>query len=143
MRFPLQRFYQDERQTLGTLKVGAVTMFTIERPWLGNQPNVSRIPEGRYMFGLEAVEDRQVIRLKTGGGIYGERTLINIEVANYARELEGCIGLGLGVSVHGDVRNGAYMTTKSADAYAILLEMLEELDPKVDCWLKIDDPSDL
>lgn len=141
MRFPLQRFYDDERQTLGTLMVGAAALFTIEPPPRNNQPNLSCIPEGRYMFGLEEVGDKKVIRLKSGGGLYGERTLINIEVANYARELEGCIGLGLGVSVNGDVRNGSYMTTRSADAYAILLEMLEGLDPKVDCWLEIDDPS--
>ncbi len=139
MRFPLRRFYQDERQTLGTLMVGAMTLFTIELPWRHNQPTFSCIPAGRYRMTIVDVGEEKRIRLD-GAGLQGERTLINIEVSNYASELKGCIGLGMGVSVYGGVPGFTYMTTHSGDAYKIFNDEIEQrIDSGVDCWLEIED----
>ena len=140
MRFPLRRFYQDERQTLGTLTVGAVTLFTIERPWLENQPNVSCIPAGPYEIKLVWVDNERKLRL-AGACIPSERTLINVEVANYASELEGCIGVGEGVTARGFVPDRQYMVTESAAAYELLLSKLSTLtDSSIACTLQISDP---
>ena len=139
MRFPLKRFYQDERQTLGTLMVGAAALFTIELPWRNSQPSLSCIPEGRYRMTIVDVDGEKRIRLD-GAMIRAERTLINIEVSNYAAELAGCIGLGLGVCVRGDIPQGIYMITNSAKAYEIFSgEIVQRIDSGVSCWLEIDD----
>ncbi len=90
MNFPLSRIYQDEHQTLGLLRVGSALLATIERPWLNNQPFHSCIPSGSY--ALEVLGDEKV-RLS---GTEPARTVINIEVANVASEVEGCIGVGTG-----------------------------------------------
>ncbi len=142
MRFPLRRFYQDERQTLGTLTVGAVTLFTIERPWLENQPNVSRIPAGRYRMTIVDVGVEKRLRLD-GAPLRGERTLINIEVANYASELEGCISVGRGTQSFGQFQRSLFMVTDSREAYAFLFgEVAKRIDfgEGVACWLHVDEP---
>ncbi len=144
MRFPLRRFYQDERQTLGTLTVGEVTLFTLERPWLENQPNVSRIPAGRYRMTIVDVGDKKSIRLD-GAGIRGERTLINIEIANHVVELQGCIGVGRGVMISGAPVGRLYALWDSQRAYRILFdEVAKRVDfgEGVACWLHVDDPGE-
>ena len=139
MRFPLRRFYQDERQTLGTLTVGATTLFTIEPPPRNNQPNLSCIPEGRYRMTIVDVDGEKRIRLD-GAMIRGERTLINIEVANFASELGGCIGVGEGVQAQ-SLSNHLFMTTDSQAAWDRLLAKLAQLEvTDVVCTLQISDP---
>ncbi len=140
MRFPLRRFYQDERQTLGTLTVGAVTLFTIERPWLENQPNVSCIPDGDYRITIVSVEGDRRIRLE-GPGIPDERTLINIEVANYARELEGCIAVADGIILT-DLPDGPYYSLwESKAAYSRFYdEIYKRVKKNVVCTLQISTP---
>ncbi len=135
MRFPLRRFYQDERQTLGTLTAGSVTLFTIERPWLQNQPHVSCIPPGDYKITIIQIGAEEKIRLE-GGCIPSERTLINIEVANRAEQLEGCIGVGCGVRLE-DAVNGIYMATDSRRAHN---RLFQEIAEDVVCTLQISDP---
>jgi len=143
MRFPLKRFYQDERQTLGTLTVGEVTLFTIERPWLQNQPNVSCIPPGDYGMKLVEAGDKTRIRL-SGGCIPAERSLINIEIANHANELEGCIGVGEGVSMSRWVPDCLFMVTESRAAYDVLFLRLQRLaETGVVCTLQLSDPWNL
>ncbi len=140
MRFPLKRFYQDERQTLGTLTVGATTLFTIERPWLENQPNVSRIPEGHYKITIPLVGGEEKIRLE-GFCIPSERTLINIEVANYARELKGCIAVGDGIILT-DLPAGPYYSLwESKAAYSRFYdEIYKRVKKDVVCTLQISTP---
>ncbi|MFA0814041.1 DUF5675 family protein, partial [Microbulbifer epialgicus] len=44
----LTRFAYGSEATLGRLCVGDRTFYTVERPWLGNKPFESCIPEGVY-----------------------------------------------------------------------------------------------
>jgi len=65
--------------------------YTVERPWLGNEPYVSCIPTGTYKaFTRVSESNGNVIELKNVPG----RTFIQFHVANYAHELAGCIGVG-------------------------------------------------
>jgi len=80
--------------TVGELSLpNGLTLYTIERPWLRNEPFVSCIPCGTY-----ALEWDTTGRVKNVPRLRGTepRTQINIHVANWARELHGCIAPGLG-----------------------------------------------
>lgn len=92
----LQREIQDERASMGRLftKNGDSEihfLFTLENPWLANQPNISCIPAGDYVC-------RRVISPK-----YGEtfevtdvdgRTHILFHWGNYPSNTQGCILVG-------------------------------------------------
>jgi len=95
----MERFLYHPDGTLGVIRLDEVAgraadFWTIERPWLDNQPNVSCVPEGSYSliwresprFGwtwmLEDVPDR---------------TYILIHAGNFPRNFQGCIGLGTGL----------------------------------------------
>jgi len=80
---------------------------TIERPWLDNKPFESCIPEGEYIvepYSSEKYPD--VYEIKDVPG----RTKILIHVANYAKDVQGCIGLGLSLP------DNQLMVGKSRDA---------------------------
>ena len=156
MRFPLRRFYQDERQTLGTLSVGDLTLFTIERPWLHNQPFHSRVPPGMFRMKAIAIEGTLKVRLTELGDsgtviesidaivtVYPpqERTLLNIEIANWAKQVAGCVGVG--TAVGRDNNRSApgrpiYMVHDSRDALDILLTEMKRW-PEVPMFLSVDD----
>jgi hypothetical protein len=101
--------------------------FTMELPWRNNERKVSCIPPGRY----------QVVHRKSPK--YGDhfhilnvpnRDLILIHQANYARQLQGCIGVGKNRM---DIdRDGK---TDITDSVATMKKLLE-LIPKTS-WLVI------
>jgi hypothetical protein len=63
--------------------------FTIELPWLANEPQHSCIPEGRYRLFIRHSEKHHVHFLIDG---VMNRTLILIHPANDAlKELRGCV----------------------------------------------------
>lgn len=66
--------------------------YSMERPWLNNEKNVSCIPAGMYDCVLEYSPkfDAQLYELKDVPG----RTEIKIHAANWPHELQGCIALG-------------------------------------------------
>lgn len=77
--------------TLGKLTVGDETFFTIERPWLGNKPFESCIPEGIYRckrYSSAKYPDTFEIT-----GVPG-RSAILFHVANYPDDVQGCVGVG-------------------------------------------------
>lgn len=65
---------------------------TLELPWKDNQPRVSCIPEGAHEFSRR-YSPHNGCEVFTGVHIEG-RSYINIEAANYVRQLLGCIALG-------------------------------------------------
>lgn len=80
-------------QMFGVLTVGSLRLFTVERPWLDNQNNVSCIPADvyickwtksprmkRYTYEITNVPKRSGIRIHSG---------------NFPYQFLGCIGLGL------------------------------------------------
>lgn len=87
----LTRTYKPN-QTEGTLKGKDIDLKTIELPWKDNKRRESCIPEGIYIV---------TPRRSTKYGLHFEvkdvrnRDSILIHVANYARELLGCIAPGL------------------------------------------------
>jgi len=90
----LKRFAYHPKGTLGVIDYSGERFYTIERPWKDNAVSVSCIPENVYemswrespRFGATwHVQDVQ------------NRTYILIHAANYATDVEGCIGLGMGL----------------------------------------------
>lgn len=73
-------------------------LYSVERPWQDNQPFISCIPEGTYLmqrrnsprFGPDMWEIAHV----------EGRSHILIHVANYADNVQGCIGLGMSMMNH-------------------------------------------
>ena len=117
----LQRFISNQNVTIGAFRFLEYTWFSVERPWLNNKPNVSCIPDGDYF--LEKADSPK----------FGEcwkvldvedRTHILIHPANWPRDVEGCIGLGMsvlegfeGVSKSKDAIN---QFEKLAEAYELI-----------------------
>lgn len=92
MEIKLHRTYFKDA-TLGYLFVDTNPIFyTIERPWLGNQNNISCIPEGEYSLqpysSPKFPEVWEVLNVP-------RRSAILIHAANFAEELHGCIAPGL------------------------------------------------
>lgn len=87
----LVRFAYTPNGTLGRFSFDSKTLYSVERPWLQNQPNISCIPEGFYKC-------RRVDSPKFGDTFevtgVPNRTHILFHVANHMDDLQGCIGLG-------------------------------------------------
>lgn len=93
----LQRFAYHPSGTLGVIKFGDESFWTIERPWLENKPNVSCIPIGSYELGWrKSPRFGETWHVKD----VPDRTHILIHVANFPTDVSGCIGLG--TSLMGD-----------------------------------------
>ena len=87
----LERFCYHPKGTLGVIKFAGDTFYTIERPWLDNAANVSCIPEGTYgVRWRESPKFGFTWELKD----VPARTYILMHVANYSKDVQGCIGLG-------------------------------------------------
>jgi len=87
----LERFAYHPEGTLGVIKFADETFYTIERPWRDNALNVSCIPEGTY-----EVNWRESPRFGFTWELQDvpSRTYILIHVANFPKDIQGCIGLG-------------------------------------------------
>lgn len=101
VRGTLTRKEYADQYVLGVLEVfsGPVRIYacrTLELPWKDNQRGVSCVPAGVYPVDLEYSPhfDRDLYELKHVPG----RSEVKIHVANYVRQLEGCIAVGLAVS---------------------------------------------
>lgn len=92
MQLEIKRAYTD-LATLGDLYLnGKLFCKTIERPWMDNKRVLSCIPEGNYLISHYISP--------TQGECYlihnvPERDGILIHAANFVRELQGCIAVGL------------------------------------------------
>ena len=72
--------------------MGDESFWSIERPWLDNAPNVSCIPVGEYEMGWrESPRFGETWHVKD----VPDRTHILIHVANFSKDVQGCIGLGM------------------------------------------------
>jgi hypothetical protein len=92
MRLRLERYAYTPAGTLGRLFVGDTVLATVERPWLGNRPFESCIPQGHYRCerysSVRFPDTWQIVAVP-------ERTFILFHVANYPADVEGCVGLGM------------------------------------------------
>lgn len=89
-----QRRYEDDH---------TAQVYSIERPWLDNAPNVSRIPNGIYSVIPWVSPSKGAVWALIGGGVSphkedvpdrADRWGVLIHVANYPHNVEGCLGLG-------------------------------------------------
>ena len=91
----LVRFGLFKDRTIGRLTYQGEDFWTVERPWLDNQRNISCIPEGVYdmirvnspKFGEDTWEIANV----------PSRTHILIHAGNMAANVEGCVAIASGV----------------------------------------------
>lgn len=116
----LKRFAYLPSATLGELFLNnGASLYTIERPWLNNQSFISCIPCGTYELEWDVTgRIKNVPRLRDTM----PRTQINIHVANYARELHGCIAPGLDWKFISDKE---VMVLQSRAAMGLILETLD------------------
>ena len=91
----LVRFGSFKDRTIGRLTYNGEHFFTVERPWLDNQQNVSCIPTGVYKLG-------RVDSPKFGPGTWEiqdvpNRSNILLHAGNTQNDVSGCLAVGLGV----------------------------------------------
>jgi len=92
MNIHLDRFAYTPMGVFGNLSIGEFNCYTVERPWLDNQPNVSCIPIGMYpvelgMYNKGGYSAYEIMGVK-------DRSLIKIHIANTMKDVVGCIGVG-------------------------------------------------
>lgn len=119
MNLILERHSYSPVGTFGRLFTGHGILHTVERQWLGNKPYESCIPEGVYdVIPYSSAKYPDVWELQDVPG----RSKILIHVANYPREVEGCIGLGMGFY------NDPMGVSKSRDAIQSFREIMHGVD---------------
>lgn len=104
-----------EDGTFGTLSVDDCLYSTVERPWLGNQPRISCIPEGIYTCTLTNSSTNRAAGMAVAYEVLDvrDRDLIKIHVANWPTDVLGCIGLGTHEAIGTD---GRRMVVSSKEA---------------------------
>lgn len=122
----LERFAHTAQGTFGTLRVGKLALYTVERPWRHNQASLSCIPEGLYPLRKRVSPVVQ----RSSGGEFSEgwevcdvtdRTFIMLHPGNTQLDVEGCIapGMALGfVNNHWAVVNSRVAFKKLMTALA-------------------------
>lgn len=133
MEFTLARDLFDDQATPGKFfrPDGSFLAFSLERPWLNNQRQISCIPAGRYRL-------KKRYSQKFGWHLWlqnvPDRSLILIHTANYVRQLQGCIAPGL---KKGDTAT-VYDSAKAVKAITALA--FPALDQGQEVWLTITNP---
>lgn len=84
----LYRSYTD-LGTWGRMTVADVTLYTVERPWLNNQPNVSCIPQGVYTCRPRRYYKGRYPAIEITG--VPHRSHILFHKANWPHQVKGCI----------------------------------------------------
>ena len=125
----MTRFASFPDRTLGELRFETRVWYTIERPWLDNKPSVSCIPPGYFTmvransprFSTDPAYQGKLWEIST----VQQRTHILLHVANYSRDLAGCVGLGTGLM--GDLAGVSHSRTACTDFYSLTagLDLLE------------------
>ena len=121
--------------TAGRLTAATLSLFTIELPWDDNKPDVSCVPAGSYdLIPYDSPRHGATWRLHNAAlNVYGTafvpiggRSEIELHSANFARQLLGCIALGLEAAPMFDDVTGIVepAVENSRDAVAELITVL-------------------
>ena len=127
MKVTLTRQYND-KNTLGELSMydGDVLLYrckTVELPNKNNEPQISCIPEATYTVSVVPATEKIKYRHLWVQNV-PKRSGIKIHVANYTRQLRGCIAPGLS---HADIdKDGIMDVTSSTKALADILTVLDK-----------------
>ena len=120
----LTRWCYSPHETFGSLLLPfngtGYRAYTIERPWFENAPFVSCIPEGSYLCRRGHFPKHGETFEVTG---VSNRSAILFHVANVAKDVQGCIGLGARLGV----LDGYWAVHGSAEAFQKFLETLDKV----------------
>lgn len=114
----VDRFHESPEGTLSRIFVNEEFIcFGLELPWMDNQRSISCVPSGQYLckyehspaFSMNLVEMKGVPK----------RSECKFHVANYLRQLKGCVGVGMGIGVDS---NGEFRTFDSKGALSLFHE---------------------
>jgi hypothetical protein len=119
----LTRFKSTSDGTFGVMKVNGKKYYTVEQPWNNNEPFKSCVPSGEYTLSPhESGKYGDVLCMVNNDGVTHfkeantKRYACLIHVANYAKDVEGCIGLGVGYNTN--------MVTSSRKAISEFYDMI-------------------
>lgn len=129
----LERFAYTPQGTFGRITYGTFTSYTLERPWDGNKPFVSCIPEGTYQlqwyaspkFGPTWALLGDTVSLQPSSKA---RSAILVHSANTTDQLQGCIALGTTLGV----LNGRWAVANSRSAVQSFLERSKGHDLRIE-----------
>ena len=122
----LSRFAYAPFGTFGEMMLpNGIKIYSVERPWMGNKPNISCIPVGVYQ-----------LKKDTYKGLYEnyavqdvpDRSAIEIHRGNVPTEFKGCIGIGMelgGLLVDGVLQWGV---NKSEQGLNMLMGSMHEAE---------------
>lgn len=128
----LIRYGSTPQGTFGELYVDdEFFAYTVEQPWNNNEPFASCIPAGMYelvphnssKYGHTLVFVNHSLGVYHWEGPGVKRFACLIHTANYATDVQGCVGLGESLSGHG----GKWMVTNSA---VTVDQFFEQVSPK-------------
>lgn len=88
----LERFAYTPHGTFGRLKTRGFECFTVERPWVNNEPSDSCIPEGWYKIKLGWYNKGNYAAYEVENCY--NRSHIKIHIGNTMKNVTGCIALG-------------------------------------------------
>lgn len=114
-------------------ETGMRSLYTVEREWLGNIANISCIPEGVYQLKksiFNSVSDPYSCMELCN---VPKRSLIKVHIANRAKELRGCIGLGLLLGTY----QGDWCVAHSKAAMTLFMDAMDTLGDEKDIELEI------
>lgn len=125
----LERLTDDGHETIGRLSVDAFLCDTMERPYLGNQHQISAIPCGKYkcVWSLMPSAGRnhfKIMNVPNRDGVF-------LHAGNKTEDTKGCPLLGYGKKdIDGDGDLDIANSRKALDDF-------EKLMDKEDFWLVI------
>ena len=117
----LVRYESARHGTFGVITCGDLELETVEKAWIDNKPFVSCVPAGKYKLVPFHSDKHGDVLCLVGNGVtkYQEeaskRYSCLIHVANWSKQVQGCIGLG-------DDRNNDMVTnsrTANREFYAM------------------------
>lgn len=108
----LERFAYSPMGTFGRIIMEGFECYTVERPWAGNRPRESCIPEGTYrlapcVFERGGYASFEILDVP-------DRSLIKIHVGNTKDDVLGCVALGRSLGLVG----GMWAVTHSRAAFS-------------------------
>ena len=99
MKIVLIRKWFTDKSTIGEIflnndqeRTAVPFAFSLELPWKDNKHQISCIPEGTYVVKMLLSQHRRM-RVPFVTNVPG-RSSIEIHIANYPRDILGCIGVG-------------------------------------------------
>lgn len=134
--------HSDAQSTVGKLQAGSAHFYTIEQPWNNNEQDKSCIPKGSYelipytspVHGETYCLHNPLLNVYAPPIVQtlpqGARTYCEIHSANFARELKGCIALGVSADVWLDPTTND-MTPVVTQSRLALQEFLKVISTRV------------